>query len=73
MKKIKTFLFIALGFFCCGGIVYAQWQIQFDAEADRVLRLGGNTLRGNFATKAQCRNYWRSRPDFQQNHSECVG
>ena len=73
MKKIKTFLFIALGFFCCSGIVYAQWQIQFDAEADRVLRLGGNTLRGNFATKAQCRNYWRSRPAFERNHSECVG
>ena len=73
MKKIKTFLLITLGLFCCSGIAYAQWQIQFDAEADRVLRLGGNTLRGNFATKAQCRNYWRSRPAFERNHSKCVG
>jgi hypothetical protein len=73
MKKIKTFLLIALGLFCCSGTAYAEWQIQFDAEADRVLRLGGSTLRGNFASKAQCRDYWNSRPAFEQNHSECVG
>ena len=73
MKKIQTFLLITLGLFCCSGIAYAKCQIQYDAEADRVLRLGGNTLRGNFATKAQCRNYWRSRPAFERNHSECVG
>ncbi|MCD4677558.1 MAG: hypothetical protein K8S18_16425, partial [Desulfobacula sp.] len=46
---------------------------QYDAEADRVLRLGGNTLRGNFATKEQCLDFWRSRPAFEQNHSKCVG
>ena len=73
MNKINVFLFIALGFFFCSGIAYAKCQIQFDAEADRVLRLGGNTLLGNFATTAQCRNYWRSRSAFERNHSECVG
>ena len=40
--------------FYCSGIPYAECQIQYDAEADRVLRLGGNTLRGNFATAEEC-------------------
>lgn len=73
MKKIITFLLITLGLFCCSGTAYAKWQIQFDAKANRVMRLGGNTLRGNFATKEQCLDYWRSRSSFEQNHSKCVG
>jgi len=73
MKKIKTFLLIILGVFCCSGMACAACQIQFDAEADRIMHLGGNTLRGNFVTKKQCLDYWKSRPVFEQNHSKCVG
>lgn len=73
MKKIKFFLLIILGLVYCSGIAYASCQIQYNAEADRVLHLGGNTLRGNFATKEQCLDFWKSRPAFDQNHSKCVG
>ena len=73
MKKIKVLLFIILTFFCFESIAYAEWQIQYDAEADRVLHLGGDTLRGHFATGEECRNYWRSSPAFEQSHSKCVG
>lgn len=73
MKNIEVFLLIILGLFFCCGTAYAGCQIQFDSEADRVMHLGGSTLRGNFATKEQCLSYWRSRPPFEQNHSECVG
>lgn len=73
MKKINFFLLIILGLFYCSRIAYAECQIQYDAEADRVLHLGGNTLRGNFATKEQCLDFWKSRPAFEQNHSKCVG
>lgn len=73
MKKIKVLLFITLSLICLSSIAYAEWQIQFDAEADRVMYMGGDTLRGNFATKKQCLDYWRSRPYFEQHHSSCVG
>ncbi|MFH1283013.1 MAG: hypothetical protein ABII27_05055, partial [bacterium] len=51
---------------------YAQWQIQFDSDANKTLHLGGDTLRGNFATEQECRNYWASRPAYERNHSTCV-
>ncbi len=73
MKKLNVFLFVTLAFFCFDGIAFAACQIQYDSEADRVMYLGGNILRGNFATKQGCMDYWRSRPAFEQNHSECVG
>lgn len=52
---------------------FANWQVQFDSEADRVMHMGGDTLRGNFATEAQCQAYQSSRSGFEQNHSRCVG
>ncbi|MBW2655704.1 MAG: hypothetical protein JRC91_12475 [Deltaproteobacteria bacterium] len=73
MKVLKKILSVVLAFFCFSGIAYARCQIQFDSEADRVMHLGGNTLRGNFATPEECDAYWRSRPTFEQNHSKCVG
>jgi len=73
MKKYKVILLIAFIIICLNGAAYADWHIQFDSEADRVLHLGGDMLRGNFATQGQCHNYWRSRPNFEQNHSRCVG
>lgn len=73
MGKTDIFLLIFCSLFCCPDSVQAGCQIQFDSEADRVMHMGGDTLRGNFATKAQCLDYWRSRPYFEQNHSECVG
>lgn len=73
MKKLKVVLFIGSALLCFSATAYAAWQIQYDAKANRVLRLGGDTLRGNFATEDQCRDYWRSRPAFEQNHSKCVG
>ncbi|HUT34357.1 MAG TPA: hypothetical protein VNE39_12800 [Planctomycetota bacterium] len=48
------------------------YRIQYDAEANRVLQLGGNTLRGNFATRAEAEAYQRSRPKFEQDHSWIV-
>jgi hypothetical protein len=73
MRKIRVFLLTGLTLLCFSAMAYAEWQIQFDAEADRVLHLGGVTLRGNFATAEECDAYWRSRPAFEQNHSKCVG
>lgn len=70
---MRIFLIIMSTVFCFSGIAYAKCQIQFDSEADRVMHLGGNTLRGNFATPEECDAYWRSRPTFEQNHSKCVG
>lgn len=68
--------------FCCmvlaaiicysNSLVYAQWQIQFDSDANKTLHLGGDTLRGNFATEQACRDYWASRPAYERNHSTCV-
>lgn len=48
------------------------WKVLFDAEADRVLHLGGVVLRGNYASEAACQNYQRTRPQYEQNHSQCV-
>lgn len=73
MKKLDVFLLITLALFCFSGTAYAKCQIQFDAEADRVMHLGGDTLRGNFATKQECIDYWKSRPAFERAHSKCVG
>jgi len=73
MKKLNVFLFATLVSFFFNGNVYAKWQIKFDAEANRVMYLEGDTLRGNFATKEQCLDYWKSHPGFEQNHSKCVG
>ncbi len=74
MKKSDVIiLLISSALFCFSGTAYAQYQIQFDAEADRVLHLGGDTLRGNFATKQECIDYWKSRPAFERAHSKCVG
>jgi hypothetical protein len=70
--KSKT-IFFAIIMLMVSQIVYADWQIQFDSEADRVMHMGGDTLRGNFATKGQCQSYQNSRPAFEQNHSWCVG
>ena len=73
IKKIKSFLFITFVFLCFATTAYAKYQIQFDDEANRVMYMGGDTLRGNFDTKDECLSYQRSRTAFEQNHSECVG
>lgn len=70
--KAKTIFFVII-MLTVSHLAYADWQIQYDSEADRVLYLGGDTLRGNFATKEECLSYWRSSPGFEQNHSRCVG
>ena len=70
--KAKT-IFFAFIMLTVSHLAYANWQVQFDSEADRVMHMGGDTLRGNFATKAQCQSYQNSRPDFEQKHSWCVG
>lgn len=70
--KSKT-IFSAIIMLTVSHLASANCQVQFDSEADRVLHLGGDTLRGNFATKAQCQAYQNSRPAFEQNHSYCVG
>jgi hypothetical protein len=53
--------------------VWAQYHIQFYPEADRVLHLGGNTLRGNFASKPEAEAYWNSQPKFEKDNSRVVG
>lgn len=58
--------------FFTADIVLAEWQIQYDAEANRVLHLGGQTKRGSFATKEQCEAYRESLPYFERQHSRCV-
>jgi len=72
MRKARLLLLATLLLFCFSHTVYAEYQIQYDAEADRVLHLGGNTLRGHFATWKQAHDYWRSRPVFEQHHSSVV-
>ena len=69
--KSKT-IFFAFIMLTVSHLAHANWQIRFDSEANRVLHMGGDTLRGNFATKEQCQAYQRSRPAFEQNHSTCV-
>lgn len=73
MKKLNVFLFATLTFFCFDGTAFSAYQVRYDSEADRVMYMGGNTLRGNFTTKQECMDYWKSRTAFEQNHSECVG
>lgn len=58
--------------FFTADIALAEWCIQFDEEANRVIRLDGYTLRGSFATPEECWAYWVSRPGFEQAHSWCV-
>lgn len=69
---IKLLLAMALVFFV-SGTVYAEWQIEYDETAARVLYLGENRRRGNFATCAECEKYRTSRPQFEVMHSSCVG
>jgi hypothetical protein len=74
--SLRGFLVPAAGialipFLCCDA--FAAWQVVFDAEANRVMHMGGNTRRGNFATKDDCMAYWRSRSGFERNHSYCDG
>ena len=59
--------------FFTADLALAEWQIQYDAEANRVLHLGGQTKRGSFATKEQCQAYWESQSYFERQHSRCVG
>ncbi len=70
--KAKTILAVIM-MVAGARIVYADFHIQFDAAANRVLRLGGNTIRGNFATRRQAEAYWRSRPQYERAHSKIVG
>ncbi len=73
---LKKFLFLLVFLSCLidcsSSFVYAQWQIEYDQEANRTLHLGGITRRGNFATKDACQAYWNSRPAYEQAHSKCV-
>lgn len=64
-------MFISITCFLCSS-AYAQWKIQYDADANKVMHMGGDTLRGNFATEQACRNYWASRTAYERNHSKCV-
>lgn len=53
--------------------VLADWKIQFDSVANRTLRLGGNTLRGSWCTRAEAEAYWNSQSWFEKQHSTIVG
>ena len=70
--KAKTIFFVII-MLTVSRLAYADWQIQFDAEAARVMYLGDNTLRGSFATRAEADAYQKSRPKFEQDHSWPVG
>lgn len=77
MKTICSKVSVLLVICCClalsvPGLARAEWQVQFDAEAVRVLHLTNNPL-GNFATSAECQVYWESQPQFEKAHSKCVG
>ncbi len=69
--KAKTIFFVII-MLTVSRLAYAQYRIQFDSEADRGLHLGGDTLRGNFATWDEANAYWKKRPQFEQNHSWIV-
>lgn len=73
MVKHKSIFFIAVIIFSLNGVAAAKWQVKFDSEANRVMHMNGDTLRGNFATEKQCQAYQNSRPSFERNHSKCVG
>ena len=70
--KAKAIIFILL-ILAASRIADAQYHLQFDAEADRVLRLGGETLRGNWCTRAEAEAYWNSQGAFERAHSSIVG
>jgi hypothetical protein len=70
--KAKAILFVFL-VFAASSAVYAQYHLQFDAEADRVLHMGGDTLRGNWCTRAEAEAYWNSQEAFERAHSSIVG
>ena len=69
MKKLDVFLLIALAFFCFSGTAYAKCQIQYTSKAAKMF---GSAPRGNFATKEQCLDYWRSSPAFERADSHCI-
>jgi len=73
LKRILFYCAILIIVICFSDrAIYAQWQIQYDQEANKTMHLGGNTLRGNFTTEPACRNYWASRPAYERAHSRCV-
>lgn len=68
---------IMLALMCAGNtsLTFAQggkWQILYDNEANRVLELGGKTLRGSFVTLSECETLRKSRSAFEQEHCKCV-
>ena len=71
-KILFLFVFLSCIIDCSISFVYAQWQIEYDQEANRTLHLGGVTRRGNFATRDECWAAWNSRPAYEQAHSKCV-
>ncbi len=70
MRKLRVFLLTGLTLLCFSGTAYAKCQIQYTGKAARMF---GSAPKGNFATKKECLDYWRSRSSFEQNHSKCVG
>jgi hypothetical protein len=70
--KTKSILFVIL-MFTVPWLAYAQYHIQFNSEADRVLHLGGNTLRGNWCTKPEAVAYYNSQSKFERDNSIIVG
>ncbi|MCK4994278.1 MAG: hypothetical protein KAS13_04430 [Candidatus Omnitrophica bacterium] len=73
LKKVLlcSVMFISITCFF-GSSAYAQWKVQYDAAANKTMRLGGDTLRGNFASEQACQNYQASRPAYDRAHSKCV-
>ena len=70
MKSKLIFLQLYCSWF---HLAYADWQIQLDSEADRVMHMGGNTPRGNFATKDSNSPTRTHVQLLNKNHSKCVG
>ena len=70
--KAKTILLVII-MFTIPLIANAQYHIQFNSEADRVLRLGGDTLRGNWCTYPEAEAYYKSQSKFERDHSKIVG
>jgi hypothetical protein len=70
--KTKTVLFVIL-MLMVPWFAYAQFSIQFNADAVRVLHLGGNTIRGSWCTEPEARAYWNSQSPFEKSNSTIVG
>lgn len=70
MKPARAFMLVPLAVICFSTTAHARWQIQYTGAAAKMF---GSAPRGNFATKQQCMDYWRSRPGFERNNSHCVG